>query len=34
MGIDMEEYAQEIFRSLDISPLQGHVLNGIVGGKS
>jgi hypothetical protein len=28
------EVAQEIFRSSNISPLRGHALDGIVGGKS
>jgi hypothetical protein len=28
------EATQEIFKSSNISPLQGHALNGIVGGKS
>ncbi len=33
MGIDME-VTQEIFKSSNISPLQGHALNEIVGGRS
>jgi hypothetical protein len=33
MGIDME-VAQELFRSSNISLLQGHASNGIVGSKS
>jgi hypothetical protein len=33
MGIDMEA-TQKIFRSSDISLLQGHASNGIVGGRS
>jgi len=33
MGIDMET-TQEIFKSSNISPLQGHVSNWIVGGRS
>jgi hypothetical protein len=33
MEIDMET-TQEIFKSSHISPLQGHVSNGIVGGRN
>jgi len=33
MGIDMEA-AQEILKSSNISPLQGHASNGIIGGRS